>query len=101
MRADVKFKKGYSFPCKYCDNAFKSMTALNNHRSLEHALSFNSSKKSVEPLHSARNNSLTSCLMLEDITMSSSDSGQNPEKDSVTLDETSIKKTEKSSIICD
>ena len=39
--------------------------------------------------------------MLEDITMSSSDSGQNPEKDLVTLYETSIKKTEKSSIICD
>ena len=71
------------------------------HRSLEHALSFNSPKKPVEPLHSTRNNSLTSCLMLEDITMSSSDSGQNPEKDSVTLEETSIKNTDKSSIICD
>ena len=39
--------------------------------------------------------------MFEDITMSSSNSGQNPEKDSVTLEETSIKNTDKSSIICD
>ena len=94
-RADIKFKKGYSFPCKQCDYAFKSMSALNNPKNLEHGLSFNSSKRPQEPLHSTRNNSLTSCLMLEDVSIPTSDI------DSITLSEITCEKKEEPSIICD
>ena len=67
-RSAVKYKKGVSFPCKQCDYACKNISTLNKHKISEHALSFNTSQKSVgPPRHSTRNNSVVENLMLEDL----------------------------------
>ena len=81
-RSSIKFKRGSSFPCNQCDYAFKSISSLGNHKQLEHLVSFNSSCKSIEPRHSTRNNSFTSSLTIEDITVSDSvrDAGEIVEK---------------------
>ena len=68
-RSSVRYKGKSSFPCNQCDYAFKSVTTLNNHRISEHALSFDESKRLMEPWHSTKNSSLSSCLMVEDGTV--------------------------------
>ena len=93
-RADIKFRKGYAFPCTRCDYGFKSNSELNNHKFVEHALSFNSTKKSPLPRQSTRNSSLTSCIMLENMTIPNSDV-------SITLDEVSQKNKVGPPFTCD
>ena len=67
-RSSVKFKGKMSFPCNQCDYVCKSVITLNNHRISQHTVSFNESKKLLEPWHSTRNSSISSYLMVEDIT---------------------------------
>ena len=66
-RSSVKYKGGLSFPCNRCDYACKTISTLNKHKTSEHALSFDASKKSIEPRHSTRNNSIVGNLILEDL----------------------------------
>ena len=69
-RSDIKYKKGTAFPCNSCDFATKSISTLKKHKSTEHAQSFNSSKKLMEPRQSTRNNSIIERLMIEDVSVS-------------------------------
>ena len=79
-RSNVKYKGGQMIPCNQCGYAFKSTSSLNNHKTYEHALSFSSSRKSLEPRNSTRNNSFTGSLMIEYLTNAYSSSDYKSKK---------------------
>ena len=87
-RADIKYKKGVSFPCTKCEYAAKSLSTLSKHKRVEHTTSFTMPKtraKSIKmTMQSTRNNSITELMMNEDITITEL------ENDSVSLEEKSF-----------
>ena len=84
-RADIKYKKGVSFPCTKCEYAAKNLATLSKHKRLEHTTSFTMPKtrtRSIKmTMQSKGNNSITEPMMIEDITITEL------ENDSVSLEE--------------
>ena len=71
-RSNIKYKRGSAFPCNSCDFAAQSISGLKKHKITEHihVSSLNSSKKSIGPRQSTRNNSIIERLMIEDVSVS-------------------------------
>ena len=90
-RADIKYKKGSSFPCTKCEHAAKSISALNKHKRVEHTSSLTIPKTSSKSIkitkQSTGNNSMIEPMMIEDVTITDLDC------DSINLEEKSLKLT--------
>ena len=84
-RSSVKYSREpvHISACNVCNSTFKSLSAMNKHRNLEHSttLNINVSQDLKLPRQSTRNNSFVGNLMMDDITISDLSK-------SITLDET-------------
>ena len=69
-RSDIKYKKGSAFSCSGCEFAAKSISALKNHKIMQHTLSLNSPKLPIATNQTTKSSSKVERMMLEDASVS-------------------------------